>query len=226
MHARIFDKILKGMSGGDIKVVNPDGSVSVQPQSRASMGKSIVAAALTGLMMPTHYRETPYGPVIDYSAGAADAAARGKAAFAAPREAAQKLSDEQQTRKLMTIQNNARLVQTMAASAHMKHEMLADLTSNAKDFLKPFEDYDSLRTDDTSTPKAFLNKDQSADEVLSSGHKLTDSNVVLDGGTRRKLNPATNTWDEEPTYAVLNPDLKDIQLSEPVTKKLAEINSA
>src|ERR1700678_103877 len=60
LHGRIFDKILKGMSGGDIKVVNPDGSVSVQPQSRVSMGKSFVAAALTGLMTPTHYRETPY----------------------------------------------------------------------------------------------------------------------------------------------------------------------
>src|ERR1700723_4807697 len=34
MHARIFDKILKGMSGGPIKAVNPDGTISTQPQSR------------------------------------------------------------------------------------------------------------------------------------------------------------------------------------------------
>jgi hypothetical protein len=98
LHARIFDRILKGMSGGDIKVVAPDGSVQTVPQSRTSMGKSIVAAALTGLMTPTHYRDTPYGPVVDYGNTMADALQRGNAAQQQRQQQAQQLSDEQQAR--------------------------------------------------------------------------------------------------------------------------------
>lgn len=229
LHARMFDGILKTMSGGPIRVMQTDPTTGETrqvevPQSRSSMGKAIVAAALTGLMTPPRYRDTPYGPAPDPQASMASAFQAGKGVVDDRKQEAQKVQDEAQTRKLMTIQNNAKLVQLMASSTHLNHQMLGDLNGNAQEFLKPFEEYDQNRTDDPTTPKAFLSRGLSSDEVLGGGHKLTDSNVIMDG-TRQVMNPETKQYEEEPTYAVLNPDLKDIKLTEPVAKKLAEINS-
>jgi hypothetical protein len=192
------------------------------------MAKSILASVLAGLMSPTAYRETPYGPVQDTGNTIAGAAKAG-AEFQANRQAkAQELTNQQQAAKLMTIQNNAKLVQLQAASAHAKHVMLQDQMANSQQLLSPFQEYDKLRTSatDPDQPSAFIAQNLSADDIVKPGspYKLTDSNVVMDG-TRSVFNPQTQQMEEEPTYAILNPALQDIQLSPEVTNKLNEINS-
>lgn len=222
--SRMFDGILKNLSG-PITVTDPvTGERREVPQSRSNMGKSILAAALSGLMTPNSYRDTPYGPVNDIAGNIAAGTKAGNE-FQEKRQAkAQQLTDDQQSRKLMTMQNNAKLVQLQAASAHEKHIMLAERNADAQSFLTPFSDYDKLRTGDPSQPPAFMAQNLSSDDVLSGGHKLTDSNVVMDG-TRQKFNDLTGQMEEEPTYAVLNPGLGDIQLPKEVTDKLAAMNS-
>jgi hypothetical protein len=220
--SRIFDGILRNLSG-PVTVTDPTtGERRDVPQSRGTMAKSILAAALSGLMTPNSYRETPYGPINDVGGNVA-AGAKAGAEFQAARQAkAQQLTNDQQAAKLMTIRNNANLVALQASSAHQKHVMLADQNENAQAFLTPFRDYNKVRTPDQ--PTAFTAQNLSANDVLTGGHKLTDSNVVMDG-TRQVYNPDTKQMEEEPTYAVLNPGLGDIQLPKAVTDKLAAMNS-
>lgn len=142
----------------------------------------------------------------------------------AARNRPQQLSDDQQARKLMTIQNNSHLAQLQAASAHAAHEMNEEQAKNAQDFNSVFDEYDKLRT--PTEPKAYLAKDLTAEEVTApnSGYKLTDSNIVR-YGSRTVYNPQNQQDEIHPTFAILNPDLKDIQLSPDVADKLAGINS-
>jgi hypothetical protein len=221
----MFDGILKNLSGGPIVVTDPTtGDRREVPQSRGTMAKSILAAALAGLMTPTRYRDTPYGPVVDNGNTIAGAAAAGVASRQAREDKAQQLTNAQQAAKLMTIQNNAKLVQLQAASAHSKHVMLDEQNQDAQTFLSPFKEYEAIRTADQ--PSAFVAQNLSAQDILKPGspYKLTDSNVVRDG-TRTVFNPQTQQDETEPTYAVLNPALGDIQLPPEVTNKLNEINS-
>src|SRR6185312_13384564 len=184
LHARVFDGILRSMSGGPVRVLQTDPTTGATrqvevPQSRSSMAKSIVAAALTGMMTPPVYRNTPYGPARDPQASMASAFKAGADVTAKRQQAAQNLTDSEQARRLMTVQNNANLLQLMTASTHLKHQGLEDLYNSSKEFLSPFETYDTLR--DQNAPPAFLNRGMSVDEIFKSGHKLTDANVVLDG---------------------------------------------
>jgi hypothetical protein len=223
--SRMFDGILKNLSGGPITVTDPvTGERREVPQSRGTIGKSILAAALAGLMTPTAYRETPYGPVVDTGNTLAGAGAAGLAARQNREQQAQKLSDDQQAKKLMVLTNNAKLVQLQAASAHANHVMMQDNLANSETFLSAFQDYDKVRTPDQ--PPAFMAQGLSAEDILApnSGHKLTDSNVVMDD-VRQVYNPETKQMEEHPTYAILNPALGDIQLPKEVTDKLAEMNS-
>lgn len=225
--SRAFDGILKTISGGPIVVTDPQtGERREVQQTKGQMGRAIVAAALAGLFTPPSYRQTPYGPAPDTGANIANAGRAGMAMTEARQERAQKLTDDQQSRKLMTLQNNAKLVQLQAASAHSKHEMLTDQNANAQAFLSPFNEYDKLRTssNDPSQPNAYLAQNLSSDEILKGGHQLTDSNIVMDG-VRQVYNPETKQSEEEPTYAVLNPALGDVTLSKQVTDKLNEVNS-
>lgn len=222
--SRVYDGILKNLSGGPITVTDPvSGERREVPQTRGTMAKSILASVLAGLMSPTV--RNPDGTV-DASSTMGGAAASAMKFQDQRKELAQQLTNDQQAAKLMTIQNNAKLVQLQAAAAHTKHVMLQEQNENAQQFIGAFEDYDKLRTtaNDPNQPPAFMARSLSADDVLGGGHKLTDSNVIMDG-TRQVFNQQTGQMEEEPTYAVLNPGLKDVQLSPEVTNKLNEINS-
>jgi hypothetical protein len=227
LHARVFDRILKGMTGGDVKVVRPDGSVDTVPQSRASMGRAIVAAALTGLMTPTHYRETPYGPANDFAADMSGAAQAAKGSMEAWRNQPQQLSDEQQARRLMTTSNNAKLLQLKMSMAQMQHARMEDSKTEIADFLKPFNDYQEEKSNDQ--PDAFLKKgmthEQALAEAKNPGSGLTEANFVQDGWIPAGFDPETHEQQWQPSYAVINPALKDIKLSPEVANRLAEMNS-
>ena len=226
LHARIFDKILRGMTGGPVRIVGPNGDIQEVPQSRTTMGKSIVAAALAGLMTPSHYRETPYGPVRDYSADMAGAAQAGQAAFARPQQQAQEQSNLQQTRKLFTLQNNVKLVQQAAAMAHQQHAVLDDVVkTNTEKFANPLAEWDKQRP--AGEDSIFVNKGMTSQEVLNSGHSLTDHNVYIDG---KQMKPDQfGVLEPEPTYTVLRTTNKDgspisLKLPQEVTDELGKFN--
>lgn len=226
LHARIFDKILKGMTGGPQRIVDENGNVQEVPQSRATMGKSIVAAALAGLMSPSHYRDTPYGPVRDYSADMAGAAQAGQAAYAKPQQKAQEQSNLQQTRKLFTLQNNVKLVQQAAAMAHQKHEVLDDVVkTNTEKFANPLAEWDKQRP--AGEDSIFANKGMTSDEVLKSGHNLTDHNVYIDGYVEKP--DQFGVLEPQPTYAIIRTTNKDgspisLKLPQEVTDELGKFN--
>jgi hypothetical protein len=227
LHAKIFDTILKGMSGGGIKIVAPDGSIKTVGGDRASMGKSIVAAALTGLMTPTQYRQTPYGPVIDYSASAGKAMENVQAQRDKAQQQAQGMSDQQQAHKLMTLQNNAKLFQLQMASANMKHAFREQSTAEISDYLKPFNDYNEQRdAGDPNTPDAFLFRAATHEEALQQAKRfgLTEANLLRDGW-KPYVDPQTHEQEWEPTYTAINPALKNIQLSPEVADRLSAMNS-
>ena len=144
----------------------------------------------------------------------------------------QKLSDEAQTKKLMTIQNNAHLIALQSASAQLKHENQDKNAAMVETTLAPFKEYESLRTsnNDPNQPKAFISQGLTHDQVLAKGpngqpaHRLSDSNVIQDGWVS-KWNDATNQMEPEPTYAVLNDQLKDVTLPKNVTDMLNKVNS-
>jgi hypothetical protein len=224
----VFDGILKGMTGGDRKVVNPDGSVSTIPSSRADMGKAIVAAALTGLMTPTHYRQTPYGPAIDYSAGMADAAARGKQTMQDYRNAPQKLSDDEESRRLMHLQNNVKLFQLKMSSSALQHQHMDALKPFIADMRKPFDDYQTEKSD-PSMPDAYLQQGLTHQQALQYAQKnpekgVTQANYMQDGWLPAGFDPDTHEQTWQPSYAIINPALKDIKIPENVAKRLSETN--
>jgi hypothetical protein len=163
------------MTGGPVRIVGPNGDIQEVPQSRTTMGKSIVAAALAGLMTPSHYRETPYGPVRDYSADMAGAAQAGQNAYAKPQQRAQAQSNLQQTRKLFTLQNNVKLVQQAAAMAHQQHAVLDDVVkTNTEKFANPLAEWD---TDITQRGKLIESINDSEDRIAAAEQKMKDAGV-------------------------------------------------
>lgn len=230
--ASALDAVLKSATGGDVYYTDPIGQRRIAPQSRGTLGKTLVAATLAGLLSKDEYRQTPYGPVRDFSGSAGNALEASQNVINQRRAQPQKLSDEAQTKKIMTIQNNASLIALQSASARLKHENQVNNAAAVETGLTPFKDYEALRTsnNDPSQPKAFLNQKLTHDQVLAVGpngkpaHNLTDSNVIQDGWID-KWNEDTQQMEPEPTYAVLNPDLKDVTLPKNVTDMLNKVNS-
>jgi hypothetical protein len=229
--AGALDAVLKQATGGDVYYTDPQGNRKLSPQSRGNLGKTLIAATLAGMLAPDSYRQTPYGPVRDYNGTAGNAASAASDVIQKRRDQVQKLSDDQQSKKLMTIQNNAALVALQSASARLKHENQEQNSAAVETTLTPFKEYESTRDpNDQKTPKAFMAQGLTHDQVLAKGpdgkaaHQLTDSNIIQDGWTQ-KYNEATGQMEPEPTYAVLNPDLKDIQLPKNVTEMLSKTNS-
>src|SRR6266496_341261 len=230
--AGALDAVLKNATGGDVYYTDPQGQRKLAPQSRGTLGKTLIAATLAGLLAKDEYRQTPYGPTRDYTGTAGNAMEASQGVTEKMRQAPQKLSDEAQTRKLMTIQNNSNLLALQSASARLKHANQQENAAAVETTLAPFKDYESLRTsnNDPSQPPAFVSQNMTSDQVLAKGpdgkpsHKLTDSNIIQDGWIQ-KWNETTGQMEPEPTYSVLNPDLKDVTLPKNVTEMLNKINS-
>lgn len=230
--ASALNAVLKGATGGDVYYTAPDGTRKLAPQSNATLGKTLIAATLAGLLSKDDYRETKFGPVRDFAGSAGNAAEAASGVVNAARNKPQQLSDLEQTKKMMTIQNNSNLIALQSASARLKHANQEANSAAVTEGLTPFKDYEALRTanNDPNQPKAFLSQGLTHDQVLATGpdgkpaHKLTDSNVIQDGWTQ-KWNEDSHQMEPEPTYAVLNPDLKDVTLPKNVTDMLNKVNS-
>ena len=219
--SKVFNKILTTMTGGPVSYTDANGVQRQAPQSNSTLARSIVAAALAGLMTPDRYRQGAFGTQVrDYSGTMADSFNAGKQSIEAFRNKPQQMSDDQQTRKLATIQNNVNLAQQMAALTHQKHAVLQDIVDRNQTFLKPIQDYDSNRP--SSDPSIFAAQGLSSDEVMKSGHSLMDHNVIVDGVSSQQ-NPETGTIEEVPTYSVIR-DGATLQLPKEVTDELGKFN--
>src|SRR5208337_2547300 len=146
--SRIFDGILKTMTGGPVTYIDANGQKQVAPQSRGTMAKSIVAAALAGLMTPTQYREGAFGTKVeDFGATAAGAAQAGKGVMDAMRNKPQQMSDDEQARKLMVLTSNANNVRNMAASTMQQHQSLQAMVDSSKPLMDSIQAYEKTRVD-------------------------------------------------------------------------------
>lgn len=221
--SKIFNGILKTITGGPIMVTDPTtGERREVPQTKGQMGRAILAGALAGLMTPTQYRNTPYGPVADHENTDAAAMSAGAGVRQKREDQAQQITNEQKAVKLMTFQNNSKQVQQAAAMAHQQHAVLADTVARNTDvFMKPLEEFDKNRPADMPD-SIFLNKGMTADQVLQGNHSLMDNNVIIDGMIT-KPNPQTGVLEDEPTYAIVN-NKAVLKLPKEVTDELGKFN--
>ena len=146
-HAKLYKKLLLGLVP-PTRYVDPQGNVQEVPQTKVSMGKTILASVLAGMFAtPNVYRQTPYGSVIDSSATSAAAMANGAAIPEKQNAAAQAQSDLIQTKKLQSIQNSIQQVHLMAASAQQKHQDLQGVIDSNLTALTDFKAYDDTQSD-------------------------------------------------------------------------------
>jgi hypothetical protein len=224
--SKMFDNILKTISGGPIYVNDPvTGQRREVQQTKGSMARAITAAALSGLFTPNQYRPGPFGgSVLDKGNTMAAAGQAGIQSREKREEKAQTNVDQEQARRLFTLQNNAKLVQQAAAMAHQKHEVLADtVKTNQTKFMGPLSEFDASRP--AGQPSIFSAKGQTSDQVLAGGHKLTDSNVFIDGTTQKPND--LGVIEDVPTYAVIRSTNADgspinLKLPEEVTAELGK----
>lgn len=220
--SRIFDGILKSMTGGPVMYTAPDGTRKEAPQSRGAMGKAIVAAALAGLMTPTQYREGAFGSKVeDFGATAGGAAAAGKGVMDTFRNKPQQLSDEEQTKRLQTMMNTTNLATTMAASTLQQHNALDAMVKSSTPLLDSIKDYEKNRVD--NQPQALIQSDMTHEEALAKLKGHTQEWTAVLSGTKATLNPETGQTEEHPVYSVVNPHVK-VPLSEEAVKLYSTVN--
>lgn len=220
--SRVFDGILKSMTGGPVMYTDPNGVRREAPQSRGAMGKAIVAAALAGLMTPTQYREGAFGSKVeDFGATAGGAAAAGKGVMDAARNKPQQISDEMQAKKLQTMMNTTNLASTMAASTLQKHNALKAMVDSSTPLLDSIKEYEKSRVD--NQPQALIQGDLNHEEALAKLKGHTQDWTAILTGTKSQLNTETGETEEHPVYAVVNPHVK-VPLSEEAVKMYSTVN--
>lgn len=232
---RVMDSILKGATGGDVYYTDENGQRKLAPQSRGTLGKTLIAATLAGLLAPDKYVQTPYGPRRDFTGSAGNAMEASQNVVNEARQQPQKLSNEAQARKMLTLQNNSQLVALQSAQARLASEAndyRVKTAAHVDEMFQPFKDYEESRTgnNDPNQPKAFidggrgLSHEQAEAMIKQKGNGFTENNIIQDGWTD-KWDAAANRMIPEPTYAILNPDLKEVTLSPAVADVLARVNS-
>jgi hypothetical protein len=206
----MFDKILRMVNPGT-SYVDAQGNTQVD-QSRPTLGRSILAGALTGLLTPTRYREGAYGPVVSGDQGAADAFQSGRNQQTSVNSALEKASQDAQTKKLSVIANNIQTAHAYAALAMDQHKFLDETaTANQNAVLKDISAYDAEQIDPAN--KLLVGSGLTFDRALAQMKgKLTSQNMIIDGSTTQ-MDPETGQYIVKPTYSIVNPDAK-INMSE------------
>ncbi len=151
LHALTFRNLLGVLAGGSNRPVqnpdgspqtNPDGSVKMAPASKVTLGKSIVAAALSSMIagMATPDKYTKFGEgesarmVPDYS-GAVAAGANAAAPYtqAGSKTKAQQEAEENQARSFSTFDHNLKMHQLMIANAKADTDTQQDSVDDWQD---------------------------------------------------------------------------------------------
>ncbi len=221
--SRVFDGILKTMTGGPVMYTDPNGVRREAPQTRGAMGKAIVAAALAGLFTPTQYREGAFGSKVeDFGATAAGAAQAGKGVMEEARNKPQQISDEEQTKRLQTMMNTTNLARNMAASTLQQHDALNAMVSSSAPLLDSIKAYEKTR-DAASQPQALIQGDLDHEQAIEKLKGHTQDWTAIVTGTKSQLNPETGQAEEHPVYAIVNPHVR-VPLSEEAVKLYSTVN--
>jgi hypothetical protein len=221
--ARSLDAVLKAGTGGPVTFIDVNGKTQVQPQSRATLGKTLIAATLAGLLAKDEYRQTEYGPVRDYAGSGANAMAASGQVIDKMRAAPQVKSDAEQARRLMTLQANAELYKTMSASALQQHQTLTAQIESNQPLLKNVDEYESQRTPDQEAARGGQHLSKEDAEAQLKGKYTTWT--ALPDGTESVLNQVTGQVEDHPTYTILNPNAK-VKLSPEAAGILSSTNSS
>jgi hypothetical protein len=189
------------------------------------------------MMQPTQYRQGEYGPIADTQATAANAFNAGQKHTQDQNEAAQKLSDDMQAKKISNAKNN---VDAMHGMASMQQAQFAaekegaeaealqtknwkDITdSNQSGILASINEHDkNLNQGET---KALLTSGMTTDELMASPFKdkMLSQNMIQDG-IRQVYDPATQKSHTVPTWSVLDPNAT-IKLNQDMVDRVSKIN--
>jgi hypothetical protein len=220
-HVSVYRKFLQGFKSPVGSYVDPSGNVK---PTNISLGRTVLASVLAGMMSPTQYRDTPYGPVVSGSATAAGAFAAGQGVIAKQQQEAQALSDKEQSVRLMNVKNNIDQVHLMAALAQQKHQDLQGAVDSNSLFLKDLEAYDAQQPD--SKNKLILATGLTFKQAMDSPQfgqgKMTRNNLVM-SGSQDIYDPQTGQTTIEPTFTLINPDAH-VALSPEAIKTIETIN--
>jgi hypothetical protein len=220
-HVNLFSKIL-GMVNPGTSYVDPQGNQQVV-RNRATLGNSVIASVLAGMMTKPQYREGTYGPVYDAQGTAAAAYGAGKEQQTAQNDAAQKASDDAQTRKLSVLSNNISVAHQHVALSQQQHQELQGIADrNNATILKDLSDYDAKQDDPAQ--KLIKGRGLTFDQAMQMNKgKMSSQNMVIDG--YQDITDADGHISVQPTYAVINPDAK-INMSESAASELARFKPA
>src|SRR6202050_3224132 len=220
-HVNVYRKFLQGFKSPVGSYVDPDGNTR---PTNMSLGRMVLASVPRGMISPTQYRDTPYGPVVNGSATAAGAFAAGQGVIAKQQQEAQALSDKEQSVRLMNVKNNIDQVHLMAALAQQKHQDLQGAVDSNSLFLKDLEAYDAQQPD--SKNKLILATGLTFKQAMDSPQfgqgKMTRNNLVM-SSSQDIYDPQTGQTTIEPTFTVINPDAH-VALSPDAIKTIETIN--
>lgn len=224
-HLNTYDTILRMITPPAPQYVDPQGNIQSVPQTRGSLGRTVLASVLAGMMSPTQYRDTPYGPVVNGSATAAGAFAAGQGVIAKQQQEAQALSDKQQAMKLSNIKNSIDQVHLMAALTQQRHQELQGVLDSNQPALDDFKAMDDKQADPS---KKIILADkmtfqQALDSPLYGKGKMT-TNSILMSGRQSVYDPETGETHEVPLFTILSPEAGGVTISEDQKKNFSTIN--
>ena len=142
LHARIFDGVLKTLSGGPVKVLQSDPTTGETrqvevPQSRSKMANSILAGVLSSMFTGSQGRgsEPDYKPIMG-SHGTMHAEEQAKA---------QEQIDQMQDRKMKVLKSNLETIQSQMAAARMGDEVMDKQIADGAQQVQLAKTYDESR---------------------------------------------------------------------------------
>ncbi len=213
-HEALYSKALKALSP-PTRYIDAQGNQQVAPPS---LGNSIVAGVIAGMMHPTQYRQGEFGPIADTQATAAGAFQSGEAKSKEQSADQQKLSDDMQARKINAVKSNADTVHlhaaTMGYEADMGKLIQGQVDTDAP-LAKIATDHDqNLQPGDT---KAVWGKNVTMADALKHpewGAALTKHTLIHDGSI--EVDDGHGNMIPTPTYTIVDPNIKASMTQEAV----------
>ena len=221
-HVNVYRKFLQGFKSPVGSYVDPDGNTR---PTNMSLGRMVLASVVAGMMSPTQYRDTPYGPVVNGSATAQGSFAAGQGVVTKAQQDAQAQSDKQQAMKLSNIKNSIDQVHLMAALTQQRHQELQGVLDSNQPAFDDFKAMDDKQADPSkkiilSEPMTFQ---QAMDSPLYGKGKMT-TNSILMTSSRSVYDPETGETHEVPLFTILSPEAGGVTISEDQKKNFSTIN--
>jgi hypothetical protein len=219
LHARLFDGILKNLSGGPIKVMQSDPTTGDTrevevPRSRSSMANSVLAGVLSSMFSGAQGRgaEPDYKPVMG-SHGTQ---------HAEEQAAAQAKNDQMQDRKMKVLKSNLETIQSQMAAARMGDEVMDKQIADGAQQVDLAKKYDEGRQS-ADEPQSIQATNLNHDQAMAKIGDGKNGWIAVPSGRTSHLDTATGKTVSEPTYTVLDPHVK-VKLGEDDVKAMALTN--